>query len=609
MIADKLGVMVDVYNRRIDGSTLFTAISPGYTLLGSENIGADLGAAVGNSAFRDFVFGILGGAANPAAGPTADALTAAVQGAYAAGGDAFAANIAPLVAGAVVATTPTDRVPDNGVTHLAAGYRTFEAFDYTGLDFGLEYYVSDDLSIYGNYSWISDNVFNPVIKGTDGGTERTSNSAPLNKFRLGFNYAPEFGFRANLGFQHDDSYEVFLGQFSGDTEERNIVDAGLGYKFDSGLSLDISAQNLFDNDYRYFPNFPKLGRRVLGKLTYTFGAEGPSDVDGDGIRDKKDACPNEAGTKEFRGCPDTDGDGIIDKDDSCPMAAGDVLYGGCPDSDGDGVIDKEDDCPNDAGTLGGCPDGDGDGVADKDDDCPNDAGTLGGCPDGDGDGVADKDDNCPTESGNVGGCPDGDGDGVADKDDKCPTVRARTSDGCPADPDGDGVAGAADRCPNEGGIVDENGCPKDTDGDGIADNDDKCPEVGGDVGPDGCLKPVPPKAVEVFDRALKGVNFNSSRATLKRSSYTILDEVVAVMAEFPNLNIMIQGHTDSQGDADKNKTLSQSRADSVKEYLVGKGVDASRLSTNGLGEEYPIADNDSAAGRAQNRRVEFIVIR
>ena len=609
LIADKLGVLLDVYNRRIDGSTLFTAISPGYTLLGSENIGSDLGAAVGNSAFRDFVFGILGGAANPAAGPTADLLTSAVQGAYAGGGDAFAGNIAPLIAGAVLATTPTDRVPTNGVTHLAAGYRTFEAFDYTGLDFGLEYYISDDLSIYGNYSWLSDNVFQPVIKGTDGGTERTSISAPLNKFRMGFNYAPEFGWRANMNFQHDDSYEVFLGQFSGLTDERNLVDAGVGYKFDSGLSLDVSAQNLFDTEYRYFPNFPKLGRRVLGKLTYTFGADGPSDVDGDGIKDKKDACPNEAGTKEFRGCPDTDGDGIIDKDDSCPMAAGDILYGGCPDSDGDGVIDKEDDCPNDAGTLGGCPDADGDGVADKDDNCPNDAGTLGGCPDSDGDGVVDKDDNCPNDSGNVGGCPDGDGDGVADKDDKCPTVSARTSDGCPADPDGDGVAGAADLCPNEGGIVDENGCPKDSDGDGIVDNDDKCPNVGGIIGPDGCAKPVPEKAAAIFTRALEGVKFQSARATLTRSSYSILDEVVAVMAEFPDLILSIQGHTDAQGDDDKNLELSKSRADSVMKYLVDKGVDATRLSTIGLGETSPIASNDSPAGRAQNRRVEFVVVR
>ena len=270
LIGDKLGVMLDIYNRKITNSTLFTGISPAYTLLGSENIGADLGAAVATPGLRDFIFGILGGAANPAAGPTADLLLGAIGGAYTAGGDAFAAGIAPLIAGGILATTPTDQVPNNGVTHLAAGYRTFEAFDYSGVDFGLEYYVNDDISIYGNYSWISDNVFNPIIQGTDG-TERTSNSAPLNKFRLGVNFTPDMGWRGNLAFQHDDSYEVFLGQFSGDTEVRNIVDASVGYKFDNGLSIDLSGQNIFDTDYRYFPNFPRLGRRVLAKLTYHFG--------------------------------------------------------------------------------------------------------------------------------------------------------------------------------------------------------------------------------------------------------------------------------------------------------------------------------------------------
>ncbi|MCL4111453.1 UNVERIFIED_CONTAM: hypothetical protein GTU68_020727 [Idotea baltica] len=278
---------------------------------------------------------------------------------------------------------------------------------------------------------------------------------------------------------------------------------------------------------------------------------------------------------------------------------------GCPDSDGDGVIDSEDDCPNDAGKLNGCPDSDGDGVADKDDACPNAAGTLSGCPDGDGDGVADKDDNCPTAAGNVDGCPDGDGDGVADKDDKCPSVAALTADGCPADADGDGVVGAADKCPNQGGIVDANGCPKDTDGDGVADNDDKCPTVGGNVGPDGCTKPVPAKATEVFTRALTGVKFETSRAVLTRQSYNIMDEVVSIMAEYPRLTLSIEGHTDSRGDDDKNMQLSITRAESVMSYLAGKGVDASRMRAVGFGELAPIADNNTSAGRSQNRRVAF----
>lgn len=82
--------------------------------------------------------------------------------------------------------------------------------------------------------------------------------------------------------------------------------------------------------------------------------------------------------------PDADGDGVADKDDACPNEAGLAALGGCPDGDGDGVADKDDVCPNEAGLadLDGCPDADGDGIADKDDACPNEAGVpaLDGCP-------------------------------------------------------------------------------------------------------------------------------------------------------------------------------------------------------------------------------------
>lgn len=272
LIANKLAVTLDVYNREIDGATLFTAISPSYGLLGLDQMGTDLGAGVAEK-LTPFLVGLFEGAGlDPA---TAAATAAAVAGGYAAGytagGQGVADNIAPLANGFILAAVETENVPNNGVTHVAAGYRTFEAYSYTGVDFGLEYYVDNDLSFFGNYSYISRNVFNPVIRGSDGATEMTSLSAPLNKFRLGANYAPELGFRANLAFQHDDSYEVFLGQFSGPTDVRNLVDVGIGWKFDNGLSIDVSAQNLFDTKYRYFPGFPTIGRRTLATLTYNFG--------------------------------------------------------------------------------------------------------------------------------------------------------------------------------------------------------------------------------------------------------------------------------------------------------------------------------------------------
>ena len=273
LIDQKLAVSLDVYNRKIDGATLFTAISPSYTLLGSENIGSDLGTAVATQDLEDYIFNILeaGNPGSPANLPTAQGLVAAIAGAYTGGGDAFATNIAPLIAGGILAATPTDQMPQDGITHVAAGYRTFEAYSYTGVDFGAEYYFSKDFSIFANYSFISKNEFNPVIKGTDGVTELTSISAPKNKYRLGANYVTDEGWRANLAFQHDDSYTAFVGQYSGDTDPKNTVDLGVGYKFDFGLTLDFSAQNLFNNKYRAFPGMPEIGRRALLTLTYDFG--------------------------------------------------------------------------------------------------------------------------------------------------------------------------------------------------------------------------------------------------------------------------------------------------------------------------------------------------
>jgi len=135
------------------------------------------------------------------------------------------------------------------------------------------------------------------------------------------------------------------------------------------------------------------------------------DMDGDGISDKNDLCPEIAGLPEFMGCPDTDGDGIADKDDECPRAAGPAELNGCPDTDGDGIADKDDQCPNEAGLaeFNGCPDSDGDGVMDKKDECPTVPGLaqFNGCPDTDGDGVPDNRDDCPNEVGpkNNKGCP------------------------------------------------------------------------------------------------------------------------------------------------------------------------------------------------------------
>ena len=115
------------------------------------------------------------------------------------------------------------------------------------------------------------------------------------------------------------------------------------------------------------------------------------------------------------------------------------------------------------------------------------------------------------------------------------------------------------------------------------------------------------KTGEVFSRALRGIQFTSSQSTFKQESYAIMDEVVSVMSQFPEINVRIAGHTDSQGADDNNQRLSEKRAIAVMNYLVSKGVNPVRLSAVGFGEVSPVADNNTAAGRAENRRVEFTV--
>jgi OmpA-OmpF porin, OOP family len=137
-----------------------------------------------------------------------------------------------------------------------------------------------------------------------------------------------------------------------------------------------------------------------------------SDRDGDGVKNKRDRCPDEAGPIYLRGCPDRDGDGIPDIDDLCPDQYGLEQYQGCPDTDGDGILDDVDHCPYEWGLpeFFGCPDRDGDGIPDKDDLCPDERGhpSAAGCPDRDGDGITDREDKCPNSAGprERGGCPE-----------------------------------------------------------------------------------------------------------------------------------------------------------------------------------------------------------
>ncbi|MBL7729196.1 MAG: OmpA family protein [Dinghuibacter sp.] len=229
-------------------------------------------------------------------------------------------------------------------------------------------------------------------------------------------------------------------------------------------------------------------------------------------------------------------------------------------------------------------DTDNDGIVDDEDDCPNDAGSaaLKGCPDKDGDGIADKNDNCPDKA------------GVA------------KYNGCPVpDSDGDGLNDEQDKCPNQAGVARYQGCPiPDGDGDGVNDEEDKCPTVAGVRSNQGCPE-IKEEDVKKVEFAAKNIYFATGSAKLLAKSYKPLDEVAKILNENNGLKLNIDGHTDNTGNADKNSALSQTRADAVKAYLASKGVSEDSMTATGHGSDEPVADNNTASGRAKNRRVEL----
>ncbi len=229
--------------------------------------------------------------------------------------------------------------------------------------------------------------------------------------------------------------------------------------------------------------------------------------------------------------------------------------------------------------------------------------------DRDGDGVIDSEDKCPDVAGlaSLQGCPDKDGDGITDADDKCPDVKGLAKyNGCPIpDTDKDGVNDEQDKCPTVPGVARYQGCPiPDTDGDGVNDEEDKCPSVAGPASNYGCPE-IKQAVIEKINIAAKNIFFATGSSKLLPKSFKSLNEVAKIMSEDASLMLDIDGYTDNTGTADKNQVLSEARAAAVKAYLASKGVDESKMTATGHGQEDPVADNKTAAGRAKNRRVEM----
>jgi len=371
----------------------------------------------------------------------------------------------------------------------------------------------------------------------------------------------EFTFGAGLEYEISENEVAVIAEGYGkislesDTQgEERPIEVALAARWwpapEHALTLGI-ARGLTDGygspDFRVF-------------LGYNFTTH-DDDRDGDGYRDSEDQCPDDPEDfdqfEDADGCPDRDNDkdGILDVNDACPLDP----------EDKDGFEDQ-DGCPD--------PDNDKDGLLDINDSCPNDPEDFDGFEDADG---------CPD--------PDNDKDKVLD-----------VNDGAPG-PNGFGL------CMNDpedmDGHQDEDGCPDpDNDGDGILDVDDKCPNDPKDA----CRAILKGKCeIQILDRV--EFKYDSDELDEKKSK-PILDAVADILNRNMWINLIeVQGHTDSDGTDVYNVDLSQRRSAAVVDYLSTKaGVAKTRMAPKGYGERKPIDTNRTPAGRAKNRRVQFVIL-
>ena len=259
------------------------------------------------------------------------------------------------------------------------------------------------------------------------------------------------------------------------------------------------------------------------------------------------------------GGKDADKDGILDEDDACPELFGTIETKGCPDRDKDGVIDSEDLCPDNFGPpfLRGCPDNDGDGTPDKYDKCPEQPGEI-------------DDDGCPLF--------DTDKDGIADKYDKCPQQPgSNDNNGCPLSQQQQAQQNQQQAAAQQQQIIERN-------------------------------KAIKLSVTNRINDLTQNITFNNGQASLTNSGKAALDEIAKVMLEQVNMKFHIAGHTDNLGSTATNLALSENRADTVRKYLVLKGIEAIRITSQGYGENNPIADNATSQGRIKNRRVEIFIV-
>lgn len=260
LFGEKLALGFDVYYFRKTAAGGFSQVSPIITM---TSLPGDLGAGV-QTTFQPQIEAALiqNGFDEPTAAATAAQVATLLNGAYSGAGQAFldALSGAGLPFHGIV---ESDQVPNTGFPQLAFGYPTRDP-DAISDDWGFEvhakYYFSDIFTSFANYTWFNRPTGQPGDL-----------NFPQNKVRAGVSYGADTGWKGALSYQWDQAYTSNNSTFPGEIDAKSLFDASLGYGFNNGLSLEVSGTNIFDNEFRALPGFPKIGRRIIGKVTYNFG--------------------------------------------------------------------------------------------------------------------------------------------------------------------------------------------------------------------------------------------------------------------------------------------------------------------------------------------------
>ncbi len=365
-----------------------------------------------------------------------------------------------------------------------------------------------------------------------------------------------------------------------------IIPVGLGIEAFTSSSFafdfDLGAMNFTDAMDLRENSSPDFGLSAKVGFHWFPGRSDGDDDDKDGLTNGQE---RRMGTNPLH--PDTDGDGLFDGDEVQKFRTNPLRA----DTDGDGLTDGDE--TTKFHTDPTRYDTDGDGLADGDEVTKHHTDPL--KPDTDGDGLTDGDEvlRYHTDPLKV----DTDGDGLSDRDE----VRVHRTDPLNPDSDGDGIVDG-----EEVAKYHTDPLKADTDGGGLIDG----AEIIRGTNP---LDPKDDimKETIILERGravvLPGITFLSGSATLTRDSEDMLERAYAALVTNSELKVEIAGYTDNVGSRISNEQLSSRRAESVRMWLIAKGIPSGRLTAKGYGIRNPVASNNTPEGRARNRRIEFHV--